>query len=120
MLGRKKDEEKRSKAWRIVMLTSTMVIALVAVYFGVKFVMGNPLEGEWVDETNGYYVEIDDDNELTLEGTFNETFTEVELYYTMDKEARTTTITPKTSHLSAEKSVLISTVVCCLKNSILR
>lgn len=94
MQSRKRDEEKRSKAWRIVMLASTIIIALVVVFFIVESFIRNPLEGEWVEETAGYYIDIEDENEFTLEGTFNGVFTEVDLYYTMDKELKTITIKP--------------------------
>lgn len=99
MFGRQKDEEKRTKAWRIVMLTSTIAIALVAVFFLVEFLKRNPLEGEWVDEAKNYRIEIEDENKFTLEGTFNGVFTEVDLYYTMDKDAKTITIKPMAGSL---------------------
>ena len=94
MFGMKKDEEKRTKVWRIVMVSSTLVIMLVTVFFLINFFTRNPLEGEWVDETRNYRIEIEDENEFTLEGTFSGVFTEVDLYYTMDKKVRTITIKP--------------------------
>ena len=99
MLGRKKDEEKRTKVWRIVMLASTGIIVLVATFFLVKSLIGNPLEGEWVNGAKGYHIDIEDENELTLEGTFDGVFTEVDLYYAMDKKAKTITIKPVTGSL---------------------
>lgn len=90
----KRDEEKRSTLWRGVTLSSTVVIILVLGFFITKSVLGNPLEGEWIGEETGYYLEIDDDNELTLKGTINEVYTEIDLHYTIDKNAKTVTIKP--------------------------
>lgn len=90
----KRDEEKRSTLWRVVTLSSTAVIMLVLGFFITKSFLGNPLEGDWVDEESGYYLEIDDDNDLTLKGTINEVYTEIDLHYTIDKNTKTVTIKP--------------------------
>lgn len=89
---KERNEKKRSILWRIVTLGSTIVIILVLAFFITRPMLENPLEGEWVAEEKGYYLEIDDENEMTVEGTFNGKFEEIELSYTMDKSAKTITI----------------------------
>lgn len=90
----KRDEEKRNVLWRVVTMSSTAVIILVLGFFITKSVFGNPLEGEWMGEETDYYLEIDDENELTLKGIINDVYTEVDLHYTIDKNAKTITIKP--------------------------
>lgn len=89
-----KDEEKRTKAWSIVMITSTIIIILVGAFFITNSITRNPLEGTWVAQENGYYMEISDENEMkvTGEGLFDGVYTEVDLYYTIDKQSKILTI----------------------------
>ncbi|MBQ8802030.1 MAG: hypothetical protein IJZ53_00140 [Tyzzerella sp.] len=101
---KQRDEKKRSILWRIVTIGSTLIIILVLGFFITDSVFGNPLEGEWIAEEKGYYLEIDDENELTVEGTFNGKFQEIDLFYTMDKAAKTITI-----HGDAEITALWTT-----------
>lgn len=89
-----RDEEKRSKLWRAVMLISSILIILAIVFFITKLVVENPLEGEWYSEATGYYLEVEDENELTLQGTFNDTYMEIDLYYTIDKSEKIISIKP--------------------------
>ena len=94
MSMREKNEEKRSKAWSIVMLVSSTLIILGIVFFITRIVGSNPLEGEWYSEANGYYLEVEDENEVTLQGTFNDTYMEIDLYYTIDKSEKIISIKP--------------------------
>ena len=94
MLMRQKDEEKRSKAWTIIMLVSSILIILGIVFFITKVVLGNPLEGEWYSEANGYHLDVEDDNEVTLQGTFNGTYMEIDLQYKIDKSEKIISIKP--------------------------
>lgn len=94
MLMRQKDEEKRSKAWTIVMLVSSILIILGIVFFITKVVVGNPLEGEWYSKANGYHLEVEDDNEVTLQGTFSGTYMEIDLQYKIDKSEKVIWIKP--------------------------
>jgi len=89
-----RDEEKRSKAWTAVMLVSSILIILGIVFFIIKAVAGNPLEGEWYSEANGYHLDVEDENEVTLQGTFNDTYMEIDLYYTIDKSEKIISIKP--------------------------
>ena len=94
MLMRQKDEEKRSKAWAIIMLVSSILIILGIVFFITKVVVGNPLEGEWYSKANGYHLDVEDDNEVTLQGTFNGTYMEIDLQYKIDKSEKIISIKP--------------------------
>ena len=46
-MSRKRDEEKRSRLWDVVMTVATALIVIVAVFFIVKLFTANPLEGTW-------------------------------------------------------------------------
>lgn len=92
MQMREKDEKRRSLLWKIVMGTSTAVIVLLIGYFIANSVFGNPLEGKWFAEDKGYYLEIEDDNEMTVEGVFDGQEMEIDLIYTLDKKQKTITI----------------------------
>ena len=91
---KQKDEEKRSKAWAIVMIVSSILIILGIVFIITNVMVGNPLEGQWYSEANGYYLDVEDENEVTLEGTFNDTYMEIDLYYTIDKSEKIISIKP--------------------------
>ncbi len=91
---KQKDEEKRSKAWAITMIVSSVLIILGIVLIITNVVVSNPLEGEWYSEANGYYLEVEDENEVTLQGTFNDTYMEIDLYYTIDKTEKIISIKP--------------------------
>lgn len=96
MQMRQRDEEKRSKAWVIVMSASTIIILLVIAFFVSKSVVGNPLKGEWLAEEKGYHLEIDDD-EVTVEATIDGEHIEVDLYYTLDKTDKIITLKSSTT-----------------------
>lgn len=89
-----RDEEKRSKAWGIIMLISSIVIILLIAFFITKVVGSNPLKGEWYSQETGYHLDVEDENDVTLEGTFNGTYMEIDLQYTIDKSEKTISIKP--------------------------
>ena len=91
---KQRDEEKRSKAWAITMIVSSVLIILGIVLIITNVVVSNPLEGEWYSEANGYYLDVEDENEVTLQGTFKDTYMEIDLYYTMDKTEKIISIKP--------------------------
>ena len=91
---KQRDEEKRSKAWAITMIVSSVLIILGIVLIITNIVVSNPLEGEWYSEANGYFLEVEDENEVTLQGTFNDTYMEIDLYYTIDKTDKIIAIKP--------------------------
>lgn len=76
------------------MLISSILIILLIAIFITEIVAGNPLEGEWYSEANGYYLDVEDENEVTLQGTFNGTYMEIDLYYTIDKSEKIISIKP--------------------------
>lgn len=89
-----KDEEKRSRAWRVIMFISSLLIILLIAFFITRMVGGNPLEGEWYSEANGYHLDVEDENEVTLQGTFNGAYMEIDLQYSIDKAAKIVSIKP--------------------------
>ena len=91
---RPKNEEKRSKIWKLVMIVSSSIIVLGVTFFIVLGVMSNPLEGEWFSEEHDYFLEVEDENEATLHGTFRDAYLEIELHYTMNKKDKTISIRP--------------------------
>ena len=91
---KQKDEEKRSKAWAIVMSVSSVLIVLGIIFFITEMITGNPLEGEWYSETHQYYLDVEDENEVTLEGTFYDTYMEIDLKYSIDKSEKMISIKP--------------------------
>ena len=46
----KNDEEQRSRIWRAVVLVSTALIILIAIFLRTKMFTSNPVEGTWKDE----------------------------------------------------------------------
>ena len=92
-----KDEEKRSKIWRAVMLVSSILILLVIVYFITDVTVKNPLKGEWYSEETGYHLDVEDDNEVTIQGTFKGVNMEVDLHYTIDKSEKVVAIKANTN-----------------------
>jgi len=91
---KQRDEEKRSKAWRTIMLVSSILIILLIAFFITRIVGGNPLEGEWYSEATGYRLDVEDENEVTLQGTFNDSYMEIDLHYTIDKSEKVISIKP--------------------------
>lgn len=89
---KQRDEEKRTKLWRIVVLASTIIIVLVAAVLIVDSIVSNPLEGEWTSVDGKYHLDIEDEQELTLGLDINDVYTEVELRYTIDKNEKIITI----------------------------
>lgn len=96
MQMRQRDEEKRSKAWVIVMLASTIIILLVIAFFVTRTVTKNPLQGEWLSEEKGYHLDIDDDD-VSVETTIDGQYIEVDLYYTIDKTDKIITLKASTT-----------------------
>lgn len=49
MIIAKNDEAKRSKIWRRVVLISSILIVVTAIFLLTKLFTTNPLEGVWAD-----------------------------------------------------------------------
>lgn len=89
---RVKDEKKRSLLWNIVMGVSSAILLILLIVFAVDAIFGNPLEGQWLAEEKGYYLEINDDNELEVKGNFDGQEMEFDLVYSLDKTNKLITI----------------------------
>ena len=95
----KNDEEQRSRIWRAVVLVSTALIILIAIFLLTKMFTSNPVEGTWKDENGNYkfYGRMD----LSIHGSGSADVTlldfqeqdkvEVPLAYSIDKDAKTIT-----------------------------
>ncbi|MEG0154519.1 MAG: hypothetical protein RR869_05990 [Lachnospiraceae bacterium] len=94
MIIAKNDEEKRSKIWKIVTLTTTVLIILIAVFFITKLFTANPLEGTWQQEDSDFSFTIQGSGFLTakwaelLEGSN----VRIKMTYSMNKDVKTLTI----------------------------
>lgn len=87
MLISKNDEEKRSKAWRIVMITATVVIIIVGVFFIGRGFLGNPLAGTWEHDESDMTLKINSGGKAVLvwNNLFEGKELTVNLEYTLDK-----------------------------------
>lgn len=94
MLIAKNDEVKRSKLWRIVITTSSVLIVVIAVYFLTRMFTSDPLEGTWISEEDGTTLEINGDGMISINipEILEETDIGLDMQYTLDKEAKTITI----------------------------
>lgn len=108
MIIAKNDEAKRSKIWRIVMMVSSVVIILIAIYLLVKVFTGNPLQGSWVNEDSNIEMTIKNGSTLTLTvpDLAEESKVDVKLEYSLDKEDKIFTISEDKEELTklAEES----------------
>lgn len=102
MIIAKNDEEKRSKIWRIVTLSSSILIIIIGVYFLTKLFTDNPLDGEWEDEDGNLSLAIQTDGSMlvTVPDIAENESVDVRMNYTMDKDAKTITITPDEEELA--------------------
>lgn len=94
MIIAKNDEEKRSKIWRIVTVTTTVLIIVIAVFFITKLFTSNPLEGTWAKEDADMRLTVRGSGTLTVEWDelLEESNVKMKMEYAMDKEAKTFTI----------------------------
>lgn len=93
-MSRKRDEEKRSRLWDVVMTVATALIVIVAVFFIVKLFTANPLEGTWKYQNGDLVLNIHGNNDMSvrLSGVYEDSGIKVQLDYTIDKEEKTITI----------------------------
>ncbi len=94
MIIAKDNEEKRSQIWRIVTVVSSVLILLIVVYFFVKALAGNPLQGTWIDENSNVELVIKNGSTVTLKVSdlAEESEVDVQLGYSLDKEDKIFTI----------------------------
>ncbi|HBA63001.1 MAG TPA: hypothetical protein DCZ20_04005 [Lachnospiraceae bacterium] len=98
----KRDEERRSRLWDVVMTVATTLIVVIAVFFIVKLFTANPLEGTWQHEKSDLQLVVRGNNSMTarLAGVSEGSAIRVKLNYTIDKDAKTITIRADESSLA--------------------
>lgn len=108
MIIAKNDEVKRSRIWKIVMFVSSVLIVVIAVYLLMKMFTANPLEGSWESEDGSFVIGIGSGGSMTvgLSDISEEGAVSVKMLYTLDKDAKTITISEDAEELekTAEKS----------------
>lgn len=94
MLIAKNNEAERSKLWKIVITVSSVVIVLIAVFFLYRMFTSNPLEGSWVSEGSDLTLDIKKGGSMTvtLPEVVEQQNVEVNLAYTLDRDAKTVEI----------------------------
>ena len=89
------NEELRNKLGWIVFGVATILILVVGAFFLVDGVKRNPLEGEWISEGTGYFIDIDDDGDMEMTALVDGEMIEIDANYQMDKSAKTITFSPE-------------------------
>ena len=85
------DEKKRSKLWRIAMTVSSVLIIVIAIFFGYTLFTSNPLEGRWVNEGSGLVMRIQGNGSASIEWP-DESDGVVELQYHVDLKSKIFTL----------------------------
>ena len=95
MIIAKNDEAKRSKIWRRVVLISSILIVVTAIFLLTKLFTTNPLEGVWADEDGRLNLDIRSNGlmvvtvlELAEDGSAS-----IDMRYTIDRDDKIITIT---------------------------
>lgn len=88
------NETARNKVWRIVMVSSSIVIVLVGVYLMIRLFTNNPLEGAWQYEDGDILLILKNEHQgiVRLQGTEEGTTIDVKVDYTLNKEEKTLSI----------------------------
>lgn len=98
MIFARNDEEKRTKLFRIVAVSATLVILLVGIFFVVRGVTRNPLLGEWESQDADFSIEVEKNDIVTISWEKEDAEdVEVDLKYTIDRKAKTISIRPLNS-----------------------
>ncbi|MDO4474051.1 MAG: hypothetical protein Q4B75_05285 [Eubacteriales bacterium] len=89
-----KNEELRSRVWRIVMTGSTLVIVVIAVFFLVRMFRENPIEGTWNSEDFDMVLTVKGNSsiEVKIPEILEGEDVKVELDYAIDKDEKTLSI----------------------------
>lgn len=108
MIIARNDEVKRSRIWKIVTLTTSALIILIAIYLLTKMFTSNPLEGKWASEDGDIVMDVAGGSSLTITVTdiAEGEDVDIEMSYTLDKEEKIITIREDSAELDklAEKS----------------
>lgn len=108
MLIAKNDEEKRSRIWRYVTGTTTVLILVVIVYFLYEGFFGNPLVGTWTHDDSDMTLEVQKDNNavLTWHQLIEGKDVKINLGYTLDRQAKQITFKVKQEELDKTAKAL--------------
>lgn len=95
MIIAKNDEAKRSKIWRRVVLISSVLIVVTAVFLLTKLFTTNPLEGAWSDEDGRINLDIKSNGSMvvTILELAEDGSASVDMKYTIDRDDKIITIT---------------------------
>ena len=88
MIIAKNDEAKRSKLWKIGVITSTLLIIFIGAYLVLKVVSDNPVDGKWMDTDGNYALNITDNGNMKIIVQDDEN-TVIKATYTLDTEEKT-------------------------------
>lgn len=99
----KRDEVKRTKLYRAVTSTASVLIIVVVGYFLIRIFAGNPLEGTWISEDSDLVFSIKNSSTITVNvpEIGEDTDVKVKLQYAIDKDEKILTI--KKDQKSLEK-----------------
>ncbi len=95
MIIAKNDEAKRSKIWRRVVLITSVLIVVTAIFLLTKLFTTNPLEGVWVDEDGRVNLDIQSNGAVivTMPELAENGSASIDLKYTIDTDDKILTIT---------------------------
>lgn len=94
MMIARNDELKRSRIWRVVTISTTILIVVIACFFIMKLFMSNPMEGTWEGEDSNLIFSIKGNNTLTvtIPDVSEDSDVKLKMNYTLDKEEKRITI----------------------------
>lgn len=61
------NEKQRSQLWGVAMTGSSILIIVIAIFFGVRLFTSNPLEGTWINEDSGLIMKVQGSGSAILE-----------------------------------------------------
>lgn len=95
MIIAKNDEAKRSRIWRRVVLISSVLIVVTAVFLLTKLFTTNPLEGVWSDEDGRLNLDIKSNGSMvvTILEFAEDGSASIDMKYTIDRDDKIITIT---------------------------
>ncbi len=86
------DEKQRSKLWRIAMIVSSILIIVIAIFFGIRLFTSNPLEGTWINEDSGLVMKIQGNGMALVEWPDGSEEEGTELKYYVDLKSKIFTL----------------------------
>lgn len=86
------DEKQRSKLWRIAMIVSSILIIVIAIFFGIRLFTSNPLEGTWINEDSGLVMKVQGNDSALLEWPGDSEEEGTKLKYYVELKSKTFTL----------------------------